>query len=162
VTEQHGLVHKTDGGYRLSFQRPYATTPDDLWEAMTSPPRVKRWLADLTGDLRPGGRYRLDFGGGSDPDQVSEGTIEVCEPPSSLKVTWSFGPRGDSVVEAFLTSDGSTTWLSLRHSLPTDQAPGYGAGWHAYLDMRRRRSRALRSLSGIRHSFDTSPTIRDS
>lgn len=135
MTEQHGLVHKTEGGCRLSFQRPYATTPDDLWEAMTSPARVKRWLAELTGDLRPGGRYRLDFGGGSDPDQVTEGTIEVCDPPSTLRLTWSFGRQGDSIVEASLTSDGSATWLSLRHSLPIDQAPGYGAGWHAYLDL---------------------------
>ena len=126
---------KPISGHRLSFQRPYPTTPDDLWEAMTSPARVRRWLADLTGDLRVGGRYRLDFGNGSDPEQVTEGRIEVCEPPLSLKVTWSFGTRGDSVVEVSLTPDGATTWLSLRHSLPTDQAPGYGAGWHAYLDM---------------------------
>lgn len=135
MTEQHGVVQKTEGGYRLSFQRPYATTPDDLWDTLTSPHRVKRWLADLTGDLRPGGHYRLDFGDGSDPDQVTEGTIEVCDPPLSLRVTWSFGRQGDSVVEAYLTSDRSTTWLSLRHTLPTDQAPGYGAGWHAYLDL---------------------------
>ncbi len=100
MTEGHGVVQEAEGGHRLSFQRPYATTPDDLWEAMTSPPRVGRWLADLTGDLRVGGRYRLDFGGGSDPDQVTEGTIEVCEPPMSLRVTWSFGTQGDSIVEA--------------------------------------------------------------
>ena len=38
-------------------------------------------------------------------------------------------------METSLTSDGPTTWLSLRHSLPTEQASGYGAGWHAYLDL---------------------------
>ena len=93
MTEQHGVVQKTDVGHRLSFQRPYPTTPDDLWEAMTSPARVRRWLADLTGDLRVGGRYRLDFGNGSDPEQVTEGRIEVCEPPLASKSRGASAPR---------------------------------------------------------------------
>jgi len=160
MTEQHGLVQKTEGGHRLSFQRPYATNPGDLWEAMTSPPRVKRWLADLTGDLRVGGRYRLDFGDGSDPDQVTEGTIEVCEPPMSLKVTWSFGTRATassrSLSPPTARQRGCHSAIASRPTRPRAMGQAGTPTWTCW----KRRPAAPKSPNGTGHSCVTSPTIR--
>ncbi len=33
----------------------YDTDIDDLWEACTTPERLARWMAELSGDLRVGG-----------------------------------------------------------------------------------------------------------
>lgn len=128
-----GSVRKLAEGHQLTYSRRYGTTVDDLWSALTDPGRVGRWLADLQGELRPGGAHRLDFAGGSDPDQVTNGTILTCQPPRFLKLTWDFGGTGSSIVEARVTAENGGARLYLEHVLPSAQAAGYGPGWHAYL-----------------------------
>ena len=38
----------------------FATTPDDLWSAITEPERLQRWFSPVSGDLRLGGRYQIE------------------------------------------------------------------------------------------------------
>lgn len=54
----HREVTAADDGeiVRVVVERSYPTTPDDLWEAITDPDRVRRWFMPITGDLRAGGR----------------------------------------------------------------------------------------------------------
>jgi uncharacterized protein YndB with AHSA1/START domain len=72
--------------------RSYDTTPDDLWEAITTPVRLARWFLPVEGDLRLGGRYQLQGNAG--------GTITRCDPPEAFDVTWEFG--------------GATSWVAVR------------------------------------------------
>ena len=55
----------------------------DLWNAITTPERIARWLAPISGDFRLGGTYQIEGN--------ANGTITACEPPSHLGATWEFG-----------------------------------------------------------------------
>src|SRR5262245_3352504 len=106
--------------------RTYETTIEDLWDAITSPERIPRWFLPISGDLKPGGRYQLEGNAG--------GTINVCEPPHSLEVTWEFG-GGTSWVNVYLSEEGGGTRLELQHIAHRDPhwdefGPGaVGVGW---------------------------------
>jgi uncharacterized protein YndB with AHSA1/START domain len=111
--------------------RSYPTAIDDLWDAITDPERLKRWFMPVSGDLRLGGRYQLEGNAG--------GTIDRCEPPKLLAVTWEFG-GGVGWVNVMLAAEGGeSTRLTLEHIGHEDEAylgfwdqfgPGaVGVGW---------------------------------
>lgn len=110
----------------VALGRNYATTVADLWDAIVSPERLRRWFLPISGELKPGGRYQLEGNAG--------GTIERCEPPRHLFVTWEFG-GGVSWVEVRLEEKGEETRLTLVHICPindhwTKFGPGaVGVGW---------------------------------
>ncbi len=106
----------------------YDTGIDDVWDAITTAERIPRWFLPVSGDLRPGGRYRLEGNAG--------GTVLECEPPRHLAVTWEYGGEV-TWVEVRLSSDspGRTT-LELRHAGHVDHdrwrefgAGAVGIGW---------------------------------
>jgi len=111
----------------VSLSRTYATSVDDLWDAVTNAERIPRWFLPVSGDLRLGGHYQLEGNAG--------GTITACEPPSRLALTWEFA--GDvSWVEVHVTNaDNGRTRLSLTHASRhsphyTEYGPGAtGVGW---------------------------------
>ena len=76
----------------VTVTRVYDTPPEDLWDACTNPERIARWFLPISGDLREGGRYELEGN--------ASGTIERCEPPSSVDATWEYG--------------GQVSWIELR------------------------------------------------
>src|SRR5688572_18517803 len=86
--------------------RTYATTVDDLWDAITTPARLVRWFLPVEGDLKLGGRYQLKGNAG--------GTITRCERPDALDLTWEFG-GGTSWVTLRLARDGEGARLTLEH-----------------------------------------------
>ena len=109
----------------------YATSPHDLWTAITTADRIPRWLAPIEGDLRLGGRYQLKGNAG--------GTILVCEPPRHLRVTWEFG-GGMSWVEAWIEPlAAESSRLTVEHLAFVDDhwkkfGPGaVGVGWDLML-----------------------------
>ena len=110
--------------------RTYDTTVEDLWAALTTPERLARWFLPVEGDLEPGGRYRLEGN--------ASGTIDHCEPPRALDLTWEAGPR-TSWVRVRLAPDGERARLTLEHIAHRDAVgeeflaqfgPGaVGIGW---------------------------------
>lgn len=111
--------------------RSYPTDVTDLWDAITDAERIPRWFLPITGELKLGGRYQLQGNAG--------GTIERCEPPHVLGVTWEFG-GGTSWVTIELAAEGAdSARLTLRHICPIDEkteefwdqfGPGaVGVGW---------------------------------
>ena len=134
VAGQLGTVERTvsslerDGqpARAVTLARSYATTVEDLWDAVTNAERIARWFLPISGDLALGGRYQLEGNAG--------GSITHCERPSFLALTWEFG--GDvSWVEVRLAEDGPRARLVLTHTaLLTDHwhefGPGaVGVGW---------------------------------
>lgn len=110
----------------VTLRRLYDTTPDDLWEAVTDPERLARWFAPVGGDLRAGGRYRIEGN--------AEGTITDCDPPRFLAANWEFG-GGTSWIELRIASEDEGARLTLSHICPLDDfwtqyGPGaVGVGW---------------------------------
>ncbi len=85
-------VGKRDELRTLVIARVYDTTVEDLWDACTNPERLPRWFLPVSGDLKLGGTYAFEGN--------ASGTIEHCEPPHAVNVTWEFG--------------GNTSWVELR------------------------------------------------
>ena len=120
---------KRDGqpAHAVTLSRSYATTMEDLWEALTSARRIPRWFLPVSGRLELGGRYQLEGNAG--------GVITACEPPSQFAITWEFA--GDvSWVEVRLVDDGAgRARLTLTHTARLsphwdEYGPGAaGVGW---------------------------------
>jgi uncharacterized protein YndB with AHSA1/START domain len=107
--------------------RTYDTTPEDLWDAITSAERIPRWFLPVTGELRLGGRYQLQGNAG--------GTITTCDPPRHLGITWEYGGQ-TSWVDVHLSARGKGTQLELEHVAHVPEefwdqfGPGaVGVGW---------------------------------
>ena len=87
--------------------RAYPTAIDDLWNAITDAERIERWFMPVSGDLRLGGRYQLEGNAG--------GTIDRCEPPRLLAVTWEFGGNTSWVNVVLEAAGDESTRLRLEH-----------------------------------------------
>ncbi|RPF21740.1 SRPBCC family protein [Myceligenerans xiligouense] len=108
-------------------RRTYGAERPDVWDAVTSPERLPRWFAPVTGELRPGGRFQVEGN--------ASGTVERCAEPESFGITWEFG-GGTSWVTVTLTETGADTVLELTHESTVDPdfwtrfGPGaVGVGW---------------------------------
>jgi uncharacterized protein YndB with AHSA1/START domain len=139
-------------GRSLVLRRVYDTPVDDLWDACTTPVRIGRWLAPVTGDLRPGGSFTVEG--------QATGTVLHCDAPHLLAVTWEYGPDSVTEVELRLTEhDGGGAVLELRHTSPTETVDelvrrmgpvgpiGIGADWDL----------ALAALDGLLSDQDFDP-----
>ena len=105
----------------ITLSRSYATTVDDLWDALTNGERIPRWFQPISGELGPGGRYQLEGNAG--------GVITACERLSNFAVTWEFG--GDvSWVEVRISDEAAGgTRLTLTHTaLRSEHWDNYGPG----------------------------------
>lgn len=111
----------------VTLSREFATSLEDLWDAVTNAERIPRWFAGVSGELALGGRYQIEGN--------ASGTVTACEPLAYYALTWEFG--GDvSWVEVRLADPGSgSVQLSLTHTALLspfwDQyGPGaVGVGW---------------------------------
>ena len=109
----------------------YDTDIDDLWEACTSPERLARWIAEVSGDLRVGGTIHAVF----TSTWTGPGRVEVCDAPRHLLLTMEPGTDDESQMEAWLTEEGSQTRLVVEErGLPVDKLYLHGAGWQVHLE----------------------------
>jgi uncharacterized protein YndB with AHSA1/START domain len=109
----------------------YDTNIDDLWNACTSPERLARWIAEVSGDLRVGGTVHAVF----TSTWTGPIKVEVCDAPHHLLLTSEAGTDGETQTEAWLTEEGSQTRLVVEErGLPVAQLHFYGAGWQVHLE----------------------------
>jgi uncharacterized protein YndB with AHSA1/START domain len=110
-------VSRTGETVTVVMRRSYRAEPEELWDALTDPERMRRWFMPVTGELKIGGTFQLQGNAG--------GEILECEPPKRFKVTFG-GPT--SLLELrLLPGSGASTELELEHSMSEPPAPG-GAG----------------------------------
>jgi uncharacterized protein YndB with AHSA1/START domain len=116
----------------LTAERRYPAAPEEVWDALTNPLRVPRWLGGgVTGDLQLGGHFQVEGNAG--------GKILVCTPPTTLSLTWEYGGQ-ISWVDVTLSLVDDETRLRLEHTAPVDPTmwdqfgPGaVGIGWEMAL-----------------------------
>ncbi|EAQ00666.1 hypothetical protein JNB_10844 [Janibacter sp. HTCC2649] len=124
--ETHGAVRVEDL---------YDTDIADLWQACTTPERLSRWIADVSGDLKVGATVQAVF----TSTWSGPARIDVCDAPHHVLLTTEPGAEGEGQLEAWLTQEGSQTRLVVEErGLPVDKLHFYGAGWHAHLEDLRR------------------------
>jgi len=111
----------------ITISQTYDGSLDELWDACTSPERIRRWFLPVSGDLRAGGRYQLEGNAG--------GTIERCDPPNSFAVTWEFGGQSSWIEVRLSAQPDGRCRLELEHVVHVDDmwtkfGPGaVGIGW---------------------------------
>lgn len=109
----------------------YDTDIGDLWSAITEPRRLARWIADVEGDLRVGGMVQARF----TSTWEGPGRIDVCDPPNHVLLTMEPATADETVIEAWLTSEGEHTRLVIEErGLPLDALYKHGAGWQAHIE----------------------------
>jgi uncharacterized protein YndB with AHSA1/START domain len=109
----------------------YDTTIGDLWEACTTPERLARWIAEVTGELRVGGDFHVTF----TSTATGPGRVEVCEAPHHLLVRMDPDTDEQVEIEAWLTAEGDRTRLVVEErGLPVDKLHFHGAGWQTHLE----------------------------
>lgn len=126
-----GTMRAENGRGTIRMEDLYDTTAEDLWSALTEPRRLARWIADVTGDLWPGGAFYARFVSGWD----GPGRVEVCDPQRHLLATMSPGSDDETVIEATLTDEaGSTRLVVGERGLPLENVAAHGAGWQAHIE----------------------------
>lgn len=109
----------------------YDTDIDDLWAACTTPERLARWVATVSGDLRVGGLVDVVFTSA----WAGQTRIDVCDAPHHLLLTNEPGADDESQTEVWLLAEGEHTRLVVEErGLPADKLHFYGAGWQAHLE----------------------------
>jgi uncharacterized protein YndB with AHSA1/START domain len=109
----------------------YPTHAEDLWEAITSPDRVARWLGTVTGDLQRGGVVQMSLVSG----WTGPARIEACDPPYHLSLLANPGGDDETRMQATLTSEGDATRLRIEESgFSIDALPFHGSGWQAHTE----------------------------
>lgn len=99
----------------------YPTSPQDLWNAITTAARIPRWLMPITGDLKLGGRYQLVGNAG--------GTIQACDAPRYLKLTWEYGGQISWVEARIEPVAPASARLTVEHiAHPDDRWQKFGPG----------------------------------
>jgi uncharacterized protein YndB with AHSA1/START domain len=136
-----GSLRSADGTGVVRIEDRYDTDIEDLWSAITEPGRLARWFGQVEGDLRIGGKFRLDLG----PEGERIGRVMACEPRRRILATiretdesWRKGsgaPPFDATIEVMLTAEGDQTDLVIEvRGMPLDRIAFYGAGWQIHAE----------------------------
>jgi uncharacterized protein YndB with AHSA1/START domain len=122
-------LDETRGAVRV--EDVYDTDIYDLWEACTTPNRLARWMAEVTGDLQAGGSIEVVF----TSTWTGPARIEVCDAPHHLLLAMEPGSEDEGELEAWLSEEGSNTRLVVEErGLPLNTLYLHGAGWQAHLE----------------------------
>ncbi|MDB6094236.1 MAG: polyketide cyclase [Verrucomicrobia bacterium] len=106
------------------LRRRFDTSPETIWAACTERDPLRRWFADVSGDLHEGASLTFDVGA---PCRLTSRVLR-CEPPRRLRFTWSYPGREIDEVELRLAAAGNGTRLELEHRLDDKSEWWYGAG----------------------------------
>ena len=109
----------------------YDTDIEDLWQACTTPERLARWIAHVSGDLHQGGTVHAVF----TSTWTGPARIDACDAPHHLLVTTQPDTDDEAEIEAWLTQEGDKTRLVVEErGLPLGGLHFHGAGWQVHLE----------------------------
>jgi len=128
-----GSLRTENGTGVVRMEDRFDTGIDDLWSALTDSGRLARWVAEVEGDLRPGGEFRAHF---HTSGWEGTGRVEACEPPRHfVVVTKEVSLPYEEHFDVTLTPDGDQTILVLEdRGMPVDKLAAYGAGVQVHVE----------------------------
>jgi uncharacterized protein YndB with AHSA1/START domain len=135
-----------EAGHVARFERTFAASPEDVFDAWTSPEVMRRWfhcasdwetpVAEV--DLRVGGRVRVVMRKPDGTEAGADGEYTVIDRPRRLVMTWTFrdDPANEQLIElSFSETDGSTTVLMVNSRISTDERrDAQDWGWRGCFD----------------------------
>lgn len=128
-----GSLESADGKGIVRMEDRLDTDIDDVWSALTDRTRLARWLGEVEGQLRVGGKFRARFFASG---WEGTGRVEACEPPRHLLLlTKHERAQNEQAMEATLTPDGHQTVLIWEErGMPLEHLAGYGAGIQIHVE----------------------------
>lgn len=98
-------VHSGERGDAVAvrLERRYPAGAADVWDALTDPERLARWFLPVSGDLRPGGRFRTEGN--------ADGEDSVLVPEHAVPAT--FVPDAGGALHVGPGWDGALLGLGL-------------------------------------------------
>lgn len=124
-----GRIEKLTDGYCVAFDRQLDYPTAHIWDILTNPVKVSRWLGQVTPGWQLGKEYTLDMEGGS-----NSGTVLQLEPRSSLQITWEDELGLESVLEWQVLESGGGALLQFRSRTDSPDFLAEGsAGWQGIL-----------------------------
>lgn len=127
----------------LVLERTFATTPETLWDAWTTPDLLAKWwgpegmtIPEHSLDLRVGGKWRTTMRNSEGTDHRVSGVYRVLDRPHRLVFTWGWhGPDGSRGEETVVTvtleavEGGTKLRLDQRSFSTAESRDNHGAGW---------------------------------
>jgi uncharacterized protein YndB with AHSA1/START domain len=133
-------------GSVVRIERTFAASPEDVFDAWTSPEVMRRWFhcapdwdtAKAEVDLRVGGKVRVVMRRPDGTEVGAQGEYTVIDPPRRLAMTWTFDddPSNEQLIElSFSEAEGSTKVLMVNSRISADRRrDAQEAGWRGCLD----------------------------
>ena len=131
----------------LTLKRRLKAAPGKVFAAWTDPEKIVRWFGPketvagsvrAQADVRPGGRYRMNFTTDDGERHQVGGVYREVVPDSRLVFTWAWHstPERESLVIVTIVPDGDGSLLTLHHEQFFDQKArdGHERGWTGTLD----------------------------
>jgi uncharacterized protein YndB with AHSA1/START domain len=128
-----GTIKEISGGRAIEFQRLLRHSRDQVWQAITEPRFIKKWLtAEAMIEPFEGGNLELKWDNGD----IVTGSIVTYEPLAAITFTWIEEISGKSIVSFKLKETEQGTLLTLEHAFfKTDGLPSFLSGWHVHMDV---------------------------
>jgi uncharacterized protein YndB with AHSA1/START domain len=134
----------------LRIERTYDATPEEVFDAWTTPEVLRRWwavhpegktpVADV--DLRVGGRYRLSMEATDGECHTVQGEYREVERPHRLVYSWEWeldaggvGPTSTVTVEFHPNGEHTTVVLEHTNLPDADSRDRHAQGWAACMDI---------------------------
>ncbi len=131
----------------LTLTRSYPVAPERVWRAWTEAEAVKKWWGPGPGepvsaaelDVRPGGRFRIVFGGPDGKAHECAGVYREVVPNRKLVFTWCWPnttPERISLVTIVFKAVTQGTELLFAHEELFDEKvrDDHKRGWSGTLD----------------------------
>jgi uncharacterized protein YndB with AHSA1/START domain len=130
----------------LTIKRRFKATPEKVFEAWTSPEKIKRWMGPgevktilAENDVRVGGRYHIVMLTPSGEEHDVSGVYREVIANEKLVYTWAWKstPERESLVTATFKDDGGGgTLMTLLHEQFFDDTArdSHQGGWNGAMD----------------------------
>src|SRR5215469_6576037 len=127
------LTLQTEGDRFVVVTRRFAASPEAVYRAHTDPKLVQKWLLGPEGwsmpvcicEAKPGGRLRYEWVSPGKPGFHITGEFLELEPYRRIVHVERMhlpDPTPENRVETVFTPDGSGTLMTMRMTLPNEQA----------------------------------------
>jgi uncharacterized protein YndB with AHSA1/START domain len=135
-----------ESGRVVRIERSFAASPEDVFDAWTSPEVMRRWFhcapdwdtPEAEVDLQVGGKVRVVMRKPDGTEAAAHGEYTVIDRPHRLVMTWTFydDPSNEQLIElSFSEAEGSTTVLMVNSRISTDERrDAQDEGWRGCLD----------------------------
>lgn len=131
----------------LTLKRRLKVAPAQVFQAWTDPEKIVRWFGPsdtvagsvrARADVRPGGRYQMNFQTADGERHQVGGVYREVVPDRRLVFTWAWHstPERESLVTVTIVPDADGSLLTLHHEQFFDQKArdGHERGWTGTLD----------------------------